>query len=328
MSMPNDLRSILCFDAIGHPEGIPATLFGGMPRELIDVLLLMSAKGGQNNPCPMARRKTLRAFALYWLLFVGDDAKAAWCTYSIAKTEAWIFSHSSVANLIGEMVKVGSAPALPQTNELHELRRAISQESEGDYRLRAWSERFTECDHDDERKPGESLRALSTNGTLIKRVLMWLQRAYISEKFPDFDPISDRAEDLPIDLDHIIPASIFGFDWRSRDSRLDLRRYPFLDSDNFRFGRGIIGNSLGNFRWVDASEDRSRGQGAYVPLDRDGDLVQNPEAWNKIISQGTGASLWSQNDVAQFQRLIDLRTLDLYETLLSESGIGELLAPV
>jgi hypothetical protein len=157
---------------------------------------------------------------------------------------------------------------------------------------------------------------------------MWLQRAYISEKFPDFDPTSDRDEDLPIDLDHLIPASIFGFDWRSRDSRLDLRTYPFLDSDNFRWGRGTVGNSLGNFRWLDASENRSRGQGAYAQIENNNDLVQNPEPWNKIISQGVGMPLWSKNDVAQFQRLIDLRTLDLFENLLNESGIVELLDPV
>ena len=89
-------------------------------------------------------------------------------------------------------------------------------------------------------------------------------------------PTSDRDEDLPIDLDHIVPVIIFGFDWRYCESRLDSKKYPFLKSDNFRWGRGVLGNSLGNFRWVDASDNRSRGKGAFVALDSQGDLVENP----------------------------------------------------
>lgn len=73
-----------------------------------------------------------------------------------------------------------------------------------------------------------------------------------------------------------------------------------------------------------ASDNRSRGKGAYVPLDNQGDLVENPHDWNKIIPTGDDKGPWSKHDVAAFQRLIDLRTLDLCKRPLTESGIVEI----
>ena len=99
-------------------------------------------------------------------------------------------------------------------------------------------------------------------------------------------------------------------------------------TDNFRFGRSDIGDSLGNFRWIDASENGGRGKGAYIPIENDGDLVPNPDAWNEIIPQDANNQPWSRQDIAESQRLIDLRTIYLYEKLLTKSGIESILPPV
>jgi hypothetical protein len=203
---------------------------------------------------------------------------------------------------------------MPRREVLSSLREEVKQ---GNYQLRPWAERFTAVDREGECKPGEALRVLSTNHELVKRALMWLQRTYIAEKFPDYDPTSDRDEDLPIDLDHIVPYDVFGFDWRNRGSRLQ----EDCISDNFYRQRGTVGNSLGNFRWLATSDNRSRGKGAYVP--NDADLLPNPDDWNKIIQQK-----WSRDDIATFQRLIDIRTLELYEKLLVESDIENILPPM
>jgi hypothetical protein len=160
----------------------------------------------------------------------------------------------------------------------------------GGHRLRSWAERFTAADGDGESKPGEALRMLPTNRKLMERALMWFQRSYIAEEFPDYDPTSDRDEDLPIDLDHIVPYDAFGFDWRYRASRLKEPEEKNI-SDNFRWGRGIVGNSLGNFRWLAASENRGRGKGAYEPIENNADLVTNPGEWNSIIPQSTDRRL-------------------------------------
>ncbi|MDP2370603.1 DUF262 domain-containing protein [Rhodoferax sp.] len=320
------VRAALSYNASNHPEGLPDILLAGLPRELIDVLLLFALKSDSDHSWADFDRATFRAFVLYWLFFVYDDAKAALRAFQHAKGEKWLFSQESVRNLLVEFEKEGIAHYLPKSDLLNKMRADVIDLNEEDHLLRAWADRFKTADGEGEKKPGEALRVLSTNSAHIKRALMWLQRDYIATKFPNYDPTSDRDEDLPIDLDHVVPSSIFGFDWRYKESRLDLKTYPSLGSENFRWRRSVIGNSLGNFRWLDASVNRSRGNGNYVALEGQADLVQNPDEWNKIILQNDDKCLWSKDDVATFQRLIDLRTLDLYENLLTESGIEILTA--
>jgi hypothetical protein len=158
---------------------------------------------------------------------------------------------------------------------------------------------------------------ISTNREHIRRALMWLQRAYISQNVPGYDPTSDRDEDLPVDLDHIVPTESFGFHWRGSINRLQ----PDAISENFHWGREVVGNSLGNFRWLELSENRSRADKPYKPLKDGADLVRNPDEWTHFTSETPGKKKWSTDDIATFQRLIDLRTLELYETLLTESGM-------
>lgn len=319
------LRKSLSYDAVNHTKGLPAILLASLPRELIDVLLLFSLKHNSESQWTEINRKTIRAFVLYWLFFVYDDEKAAWFTFRHAKNDNWLFSEKFIHDLIAVFEENRISHHLPKPDAISTLRSDIGQKTENDYLLRTWADRFKSIDSENNKKPGEALRVLSTNTTHLKRALMWLQRDYISINFPDYDPTSGRDEDLPIDLDHIIPASIFGFDYRYRGDHLDLKTYPFLESDNFRWGRSIVGNSLGNYRWLDASENRHRGNGAFIPLRNQGDFIENPDDWNKIIPQDKNKRPWSKDDVAIFQRLIDLRTLDLYEILLVDSGIIKIL---
>ena len=352
------VRVALSYNASNHKEGLPNILLAGLPRELVDVLLLFALKPDRDISRSDFDRKTFRAFVLYWLFFVYDDAKAAWSAFQHAKDENWLFSQESVRNLLVAFEKEGIVHGLPKSDLLKEMRANVESIHPNDHLLRAWSDRFKTADGEGERKPGEALRVLSTNLAHIKRALLWLQRKYIATKFPDYDPTSERDEDLPIDLDHIVPSSIFGFDWRYKDSRLDLKTYPSLASENFRWGRSVIGNSLGNFRWLDASDNRARGKGKYEALEEvDADMVKDPDnkalegdanmvkdpddkavegdanmvkdpddKWNKIILKNDGEGIWSRDDVANFQRLIDLRTLDLYEQLLKDSGVENLIS--
>lgn len=146
---------------------------------------------------------------------------------------------------------------------------------------------------------------------------MWLQREYLAENFLYFDPTSSRDEDLPVDLDHLIPSKNFGFHWKSRDSFIQ-----FDDpEDNFRNQRGIVGNSLGNFRWLDASENRSRGAGAIENQDSDTCFINDMPAWNRLVEK----TPWDQDDVRIFQKLIDLRTVDLFETLLIDGQLEAII---
>jgi hypothetical protein len=310
----DSIRSTLAYKKETHPEGLPDMLLARLPRELLEVLILLTVKRHTTERSQVNGHVKLSAFVLYWLLFIGDDGKAAQCAFH----HVWKNNTVTENSLIGEYEKEGIARFLPRRGVLPNLREAVKEQGSD---LREWTMRFTAAD-DDKQKPGEALRVLSTNSELIKRALIWLQRDYIVKMFPHYNPMSERDEDLPIDLDHIVPNDIFGFHWSS-SSRLQ----DDAITDNFRWGRGVIGNSLGNFRWLSASDNRSRHEGTFVPLDDYGDFVKEPDDWNRIIPQDKNQQLWSKADITTFQRLIDLRTLDLYEELLTQSGIESILPP-
>ena len=106
----------------------------------------------------------------------------------------------------------------------------------------------------------------------------------------------------------MIPRKKFGQDWRPQQ-----RCLAFIDAkENFRDLRWAVGNPLGNYRWLHASDNRSRGADTLDPGDAERDFIEDVPAWNVLIER----SSWNQDDVAAFQRLIDLRSLAIYQALL------------
>jgi hypothetical protein len=323
------IRKALAYHSKDHPSGIPPVLLARLPRELVDVLILFGVKRGAEPPWRKDESALLTSFALYWLLFVSDDAKAAWQAYLQVKEDEWRLSVQTIRFLIHDLEENGIAHYVPRLEQFPALRAGVERALTCPH-IRTWNERFTEIDAGEEHKPGEALRVLSTKEELIKRALMWLQRSYIAGAF-DYDPTSGRDEDLPVDLDHIVPNSVFGFDWRSREARLGADVLSnALVLENFRWQRSFVGNSLGNFRWVDASSNRRRGNRSYVPLDTEGDdFVDNPEDWNSLIPDDAKRP-WGECEIGKFQYLVDLRTLDLYKRLILEGGLSplvEVIAP-
>jgi len=305
------VRKALFYNENSHPKGLPSILLGRLPRELVDVLILFSIKMGtkkiwSGNDCEM-----LCAFVLHWLLFSKNDSKMALRAFQHVSSQTnWVFDKDFIVKLIGEYEKEGIVRFAPREESL--LKKLEEEVKKGGHKLRSWAERFTAADQDGEQNFGEALRVISTNREQVMRALMWLQRAYISEDFSSYDPTSDRDEDLPIDLDHIIPHDVFGFHWSDRCKRLEKD----IITDNFRWQRNTVGNSLGNYRWLAASINRSRQNNLYKPLPVGSDLVDNHEEWNIIIKKGREKKPLSQDDIKKFQCLIDLRTLNLYKELL------------
>lgn len=317
------IRDVLTFNASTNQSGLPSMLLARLPREIIDVLVLFAVKRGAENRWGEDDRATLCSFVLYWLLFVGNDSKAAWYAYQHGRDKEWHFCQEAISKLIDEYEKEGIARFIPRQKMLQKILNEVTNKGDS-HTLRPWSARFTECDKEDiEHNPGNALRVLSTNSESIKRALMWIQRKYITENYPNYDPTSDRDDDLPIDLDHIVPHDIFQFNWGYSDTRLNVDAI----SENFRWNRDVVGNSLGNYRWLDASKNRKRGNGKYEPLKNNADFVLNHDDWNEIIPQDTIKQNWSKENIATFQRLIDLRTLELYKIILTQSGIEKILPP-
>ncbi len=298
------IRERLVYHRDRNPGGLPMMLLARIPHQLVDVLLLLA-----HLPDERPGEDPLPAFALHWLLFVSDNDRAASHVFRQFVEARPSTLAGGLPTWIDQFERDGIAHPIPLPARLPAI---LDEVRAGNHRLREWSERFTGLDADADRPKGNSLRVLSSQRELIKRALLWLQRKQLSESYPHFDPTSEDDEDLPIDLDHRIPSEIFGFHWRKRFHRL-----AFEDSDgNFFHGRNRVGNSLGNFRWLDASENRSRSDG---PLEPD-DLVPDVDPWNRLIEKAT----WDLEDAAAFQCLIDEQTITLFHALLEEGGIARL----
>lgn len=331
-----NIRKALEYDESAHPKGLPAMLLGQLPKELIDVLVLFACKRGALNPWE-EHKETLCTFVLYWLFVVNNDSKAAALVFrhvykaSLAnegkERAVWHFMKENIGYLLKEFEKEGIAYTLPTSKEIAKLKEEVKKPTNPPHVLRSWEDRFKALDDKSDRKPGDSVRMLSTTPKLINRALMWLQRNYIATEFSDYDPTSGRDEDLPVDLDHLIPHDLFSFNWRYVDKHLNTDITEKSDiADNFWKHRKTVGNSLGNFRWLCASKNRGRQNKPIDTLPENGDLVANADPWNALIHAQKDGNKWSVEHVDTFQQIIDLRTLELVEQLLTETGIEKIIS--
>ncbi|MHB1608875.1 MAG: DUF262 domain-containing protein [Acidiferrobacter thiooxydans] len=313
------MRDALSYDT--HPSGLPGIIFGGLPTELVDVLALLAMKiksdgtgfGGSG----------LTAFILHWLVFVDNNGKAAWLAYEKFGLNGEAVATDRLGKLMHrfEEDEIAYVASMPSKAVLATLQ----QEVEGlGAKLRGWGERFQGAGE----KLGESLRVLSSDRRRIGRMLMWLQRSYItkSKHLATYDPTSERDDDLPIDLDHLVPQAAFDFNWRKCGEKVagdvlndEAIRRAFYEN------RHLIGNSIGNFRWLDARHNRSRQDGEYERIvgDEKGelDLVEDGGTWRRLSEK----RLWTREDVAMFQKVIDMRTLWLYKKFMTEAGIWDVM---
>jgi len=317
------LKEALIYDAQRNPSGLPPMLMARLSRELLDVLLLLAVH--EKDVDWSARKENIIAFTLYWLLFVENHEKAALHVFSVAaNTKPGGVSTESerLKALIADLTSKSLARQIPASWMWDEYRNRIL----GCGGLLTWEDRFKAFDEEG-RSPGASLRLLSTHPELILQALTWLQRSYLAEKFSNYDPTSARDEDLPVDKDHLIPQHIFGLDLRSPFYPKDYRV-----SKNFRERRWVIGNSRGNFRLIDASENRRR---KATKIDNEEhieggryDFIDDLDAWNGLIRvslKEDEESAWTEQDALLFQRLIDTRTLQLVQKIVDEGGISKLL---
>ena len=98
---------------------------------------------------------------------------------------------------------------------------------------------------------------------------------------------------------------------------------PILESatdyENFQSERVTVGNSLGNYRWLDVSANRARQENQIEDVAGEIPFVKDLPKWNELLEK----KRWSQEDVQIFQEMIDLRSLAIYEALLKDGGLRE-----
>lgn len=322
-----------------NKNGLPTMIMAELPCPLLEVLLLLTASRSYERLWDEGERKQLCRLVVYWLAFVTNGDKAAEAVFKKVvanrkeKGEAFTIDEQVLETWLDlwvvEFERENWAFSIATQKDLGEMKEQADPgpKEEDGYALHSHVIRFSKVDKND-RKPGDFLRSLFNSGIRNKRlkyVLMWLQREYLGESFKNYDPTLGNDDDFPVDLDHLVPASLFDFRWGNATCDESC-------AEDFRWNRFHIGNSLGNYRWLKSGDNRSRQDGPICTENEDEIRVaiqtsmldrDELEKWNSLI-EDVKYSHWGRNEILGFQRLIEKRALKLYENLLRESGLWDL----
>jgi hypothetical protein len=321
-----------------QPNGFPSILLAEIPSGLFDVLLLLLSVEGSSTAFSCEDADTLKAFSLFWTLFVRNDGKASSIIYRYIRDKIkggnhFLADSSLFKSFYDLLIREKVAYIIPDENDIQNVVAWLNDHSHdgADFCLRSWHDKFHASVNDWvlQSEKMEALRFATTHRNTMRKLLMWTQREYINYRFENYDPTSDRDEDLPIDLDHLIPQSKFGFHWSNLAAVLE---YDSTDNkivkyinEEFHYLRNEVGNSLGNFRWLESSNNRRRKDGAITQADdsggddtwfnfcSDGGYSCGIDAFNCIIEKPK----WSSEDVKNMQKIIDLRSVYVFDLAAS-----------
>ncbi len=176
---------------------------------------------------------------------------------------------------------------------------------------------------------GEQHILLYRNFTSRIGLLLWLQRKWLKQAFKDFAPLAGQDDDnVPYDLDHLVPQS----NWSSLHG---LKREGMTQENSKIFEnlyyRRMLGNSIGNYRVLSSSVNRSRGDeplgSELVDLKIKWDdyaLKSNDEIefqkWKQAspILKDDGFK-WNDERLFAFQYAVESRVLYLYNRYFDEA---------
>ncbi len=167
----------------------------------------------------------------------------------------------------------------------------------------------------------------------------WLQRAYVAGAFPGYDPLSDRDDDLPYDLDHLCPQA----HWTG-DRRPVERAVAAGEQERRAMGaeRYELGNAIGNLRLIAASENRSDGARPLAekliflsdaPAAPELEVTMRHLGFDKAdrplwrVASGVNRH-WDAARLEAFQQAVELRSARLYALLYDELGFDTWISAV
>lgn len=296
-----DLFEGLCDDLChGENGGLPRLLLSHVSGELWHVLLLLRHVEQTASITTVGGARNLAIFALWWLLFVENEQKSAQIVFAAAHDKKPL----DLPLLVGTIIERGLARPVLTTDECKTIVAAISKDTD----IQARENRFGEHAH---------LRYWADHPAIRRRALMWLHRRELSEweETKEFDPASVNEDDLPIEFDHLIPQSKWSFQWSDKRGA----------DRGFQYGRDHCGNAIGNFRILRSAENESRGNKA-LDTEEINSLVLKEDCSEWIeLSKRVNTQYWDLKDIRAFQFVTQRRTLQLYQRLITESGIGSLV---
>jgi hypothetical protein len=317
--------------------GLPKVMMVTLSPRLVEVLLLWVIAESEINAVKIeSERADIIRFVMFWRLCVVNEDKASNLCFVRIKTEKRFVP---VAELFDAISFAPDGIAIPLVDP-EKMKELLCSDEPSNLWL-TYNERFTL-----EPNPQSAIaRVWWTSG---KSTLIWLQRAYLQGRFPDFDPASGRDDDTPYDVDHMVPHSDWGRNWMTFDT-IDM--LPGVsERGRIRQSRFVFGDSIGNCRLIDYSVNRAEQDDTFMrkiekeimadagrpiaemsceEIEYHSSMGFDPGAINlwKIASGGDDNTkpnrrIWRDERLIAFQRAVEERAAWLYDKFYSELGFA------
>ncbi len=303
---------------------LPDVLLTALPAELWQVLVFWVTQHADLADITQCREEVVR-LSMFWHLCVFNNEKAARWSYAhikgIAEGRASFPGFDLYKLFVGNEESDRCAYRLTTPSEFEEKSCKPATPI-----WRTYTERFF-----DDGVLNELGSQWWWSG---RKMLPWLQKAYLRKSFPGYTPLTDHEDDLPYDVDHICPYNDWG-NWVYVRSRVPDPAQMRAMKDN----RDAIGNGIGNLRLIDISknrQDQDHDVALKMPfIERDGppdtsdtDAMANwafaPEqrkVWRRVSRPGKVAERnWDQSRLAAFQQAVEQRAAWLYRRFHDELG--------
>jgi hypothetical protein len=316
--------------------GIPLAMFPYLNRPLVQVLVFWLVRlfvhGSPDPKLLEASRDDLVRFVLFWV-FCNRRAKDA---YDASKAAFEILRKHPISQPfpgreLYKRITEGGEGRDPSFVKIVYPEALNVLDLTPDPRLRTMEMRLKNI-------MGESnngLRDLFSDFWWRKDLLLWLERDYVERKFCNYNFLAgrdERTEDsVPYDFDHLVPQAHWS-DGRS-SAKLDESMVGKEVKEAFKKGwiRNGLGNAIGNYRVVDSSENRSRGDEPLEDVLAIGEWKQdfafdpNGEQLYWWLRASPRASkeeriMWGEERIKAFQAAIEHRTVALYKQYFDEAG--------
>jgi hypothetical protein len=190
--------------------------------------------------------------------------------------------------------------------------------------IRNWHARFG--DQVEDSTLVHAAKTLAARWWHRKDLLLWCQREMLATQFPNANPLAGRPDETPYDYDHICPQG----DWATHG-----RNTHSMTKHCENYNSGIIGNSIGNFRLWDSSDNRSlQDTSAIEKLTPDDPRVLADSAVKPHETEGWRASSafggptqghWSKERAEAFQAVVEERSLRLFKEYYEGACLAEWL---
>lgn len=314
------LKKTLVLRDVQGDVGLPFALFPHLDRPLLQVLLYWIHR--TNAPITESTRIDIIRFCLFWMIGKRDNKSAIKASEiairEIDNNDAF-FPFKPIYSLLTEEEDDRLPLFCPLVLD-------IKNPTKSEFRNpNKRAQCFFGSDGSDS---GNSLYHQFVNR---KHLLLWVQRCWVQNQYPDERVfLSGQDEDtVPYDYDHLVPQSNWSnFQGIERDLN-DCKGFENL------WQRRLLGNSIGNYRVMDASENRERGDAPLADLlDKksdwenyalylDGDIKKY---WESASPVGDDRWVWDDARVLNFQWAVEMRVISLYEKFLDEGGLKKMMA--